>query len=340
MRESILVLGIETSCDETAVAILKFENKQARILADVVNSQSLKHRLYGGVVPESASRYHLFNIIPALKQAVNKAGKSLKNIDVFSATSGPGLVSALLVGLDTAKSLAYAMRKPLVGVNHIEGHILAGLVDLDNLDKVEQRLPAIVLTASGGHTLLVEVKAIGRYKLLGRSLDDAAGEAFDKTALMLGETYPGGPAISRLARTGKSDRFKLPRPMTGSNDFNFSFSGLKTAARRQIAVLGKLDQITRQDLAASFEEAVTDVLVSKTIKAADSFKIDNIIVTGGVSANQRLREKFNKQIKNKQIFFPPMVLTADNAVMIALAGYFSHQQARSLPLTPQPKLSI
>jgi N6-L-threonylcarbamoyladenine synthase len=276
-----LILAVETSCDETAVAILRVPGQ---LLASEIASQIKLHRRFGGVVPEVASRNHLVMIKPLIWNALELAGCSLGELDCIAATRGPGLLSSLLIGYTAAKGLAIALKKPFIGVNHLEGHLLSPFFGTTNgLSR------SVNLIVSGGHTLLIQMEGVACYQLLGRTVDDAAGEAFDKVAKLLGLPYPGGPEIDRLAKHGDPTRFDLPRSMLGSGDLNFSFSGLKTAVRY---LLPKLKGDFQADLCASFQEAVVDVLVRKTIRAAGTCGVNLVTVSGGVSCNSRLRFKF------------------------------------------------
>lgn len=306
-----LVLAIETSCDETAVALVRAPRE---ILASEIASQINLHQQYGGVVPEVASRNHLPRIKPLIAAALEQSGRAIGEIDCIAATRGPGLLTALLVGYSAAKGIAIGLGKPFIGVNHLEGHLLSPfLVSDDGPSR------SVGLIVSGGHTILVRFDKVGSYFLLGRTLDDAAGEAFDKVAKLLRLPYPGGPEIDRLAVAGDSKRFDLPRGMLKSGDFNFSFSGLKTAVRY---LLPKLEGDYRADLCASFQEAVVDVLVNKTVGAAKHCGVDLITVSGGVSANSRLRSKMTKAASSAgmQLKLTPPSLSTDNAAMIAYAG--------------------
>jgi N6-L-threonylcarbamoyladenine synthase len=306
-----LVLAIETSCDETAVALLQAPRK---ILASEIASQIDLHKQYGGVVPEVASRNHLPRIRPLIEVALQRSGCSLPEIDCVAATRGPGLLTSLLVGYSAAKGLAIGLGKPFIGVNHLEGHLLSPF-----LDGADRSYPAVGLIVSGGHTMLVRLAGVGSYALLGRTLDDAAGEAFDKVAKLLELPYPGGPEIDRLAKQGNPKKFDLPRSMSNSRDFNFSFSGLKTAVRY---LLPKLEGDFRADLCASFQEAVIDILVQKTIRAAKSFGVNLVTVSGGVSANSRLRSKMTEAAgaAGLDLILASPSLSTDNAAMIAYAA--------------------
>jgi N6-L-threonylcarbamoyladenine synthase len=307
-----LVLAIETSCDETAVALLRAPRE---ILASEIASQIDLHKMYGGVVPEVASRNHLPRIAPLIESALRSSGCSLPEIDCVAATRGPGLLTSLLVGYSAAKGLAIGLGKPFIGVNHLEGHLLSPF-----LLGTDRPSASVGLIVSGGHTMLVHLTGVGSYDLLGRTLDDAAGEAFDKVAKLLDLPYPGGPEIDRLAKIGDPKKFDLPRSMLNSGDLNFSFSGLKTAVRY---LLPKLDGDFRADLCASFQEAVVEVLVQKTIRAAQKSGVKLVTVSGGVSANSRLRAKMNEAtaVAGLELKLASPALSTDNAAMIAYAAY-------------------
>ena len=332
-RES-LILGIETSCDETAAAVVA---DGRHILSNVVASQEAIHRKYGGVFPEMASRAHIETIIPVIDEAMSGAAVTWKELAAIAVTYGPGLSGSLLVGVNTAKGLALAEDLPLIGVNHLEGHIYANwLITGERPRPFEPRWPLLVLIVSGGHTELVLVRDHGCYEVLGRTLDDAAGEAFDKVARMLGLGYPGGPAIQRVAAAGRPTAFRFPRAWLPGT-YDFSFSGLKTAVLREVEAYepkpandgeGRLPpRLVRElpvaDIAASFQEAVVDVLVEKTARAAEEFDVAQVLVSGGVSANQRLRERMRERLNQREVYFPPPFLCTDNAAMIAAAGYWT-----------------
>ncbi|HEY5953114.1 MAG TPA: tRNA (adenosine(37)-N6)-threonylcarbamoyltransferase complex transferase subunit TsaD [Terrimicrobiaceae bacterium] len=318
---SRLVLAIETSCDETSVAILReFDDVRAHRVA----SQSAIHAAYGGVVPEVASRNHLELLPELIRDALGEAGISLSQIDAFAATTGPGLAAALLVGASAAKGLALGAGKPFLAVNHLEGHLLSPFFG-------ESEIPAhVALIVSGGHTLLFDVEGYGQYHLLGRTLDDAAGEAFDKTAKLLGLGYPGGSEVDRLARQGVPARFSFPRSMIGSGDLNFSFSGLKTSARYFLE--SGFDPKDLPDICASFQEAVVDVLVAKLARAAAMCGRTLLGLSGGVSANARLRECVARMCEERGFSarIPPAELRTDNALMIAYAA--AHRSDRGSPI--------
>jgi N6-L-threonylcarbamoyladenine synthase len=328
-----LILAVETSCDETAVAILR----GSQLLASEVSSQVAAHQPYGGVVPELASRHHLQYAPGLVTRAIAGSGVSLSEVDAFAATSGPGLASSLMIGASLAKGFALGFRKPYLAINHLEGHLLSPFFGSE--DRIE---PNVSLIVSGGHTLLVEVEALARYRVLGRTVDDAAGEAFDKVAKMIGLGYPGGPEIERLARDGDPTRFDLPRSMLHSGDANFSFSGLKTAVRY---LLPKIDLVADSpDLCSSFQRAVTEVLVAKTLAAARQSKRNLVTVSGGVSRNQDLRNQMAAacQSAGVRVLFAPPDLCTDNAAMIAFAAQLHLARGDSSPLTTEidPNLAL
>lgn len=309
MKE-VLLLALETSCDETAAAVLAGSD---RLLGSKVASQAAIHAAYGGVVPEVASRNHAVHLRGVVSSVLTEAGVSLGEIGLFAATTGPGLPSALLVGVAAAKGLALACDRPFIAVNHIEGHLLSPFFGRPQIP------PCIGLVVSGGHTLLVDVEGAGRYRLLGRTLDDAAGEAFDKVAKLLGLAYPGGPEVEREAARGHPVRFDLPRAMMNSGDFNFSFSGLKTAVRY---LRPKTCEADRPDLCAGFQDAVVEVLVEKAVRAAQQQGRSLIAVSGGVGLNGRLRERLTAvaQAAGRDVLFAEPWLCGDNAAMIAYAA--------------------
>ena len=369
----MLVLGIESSCDETGVALYDTAHG---LLAHALHSQVAMHAEFGGVVPELASRDHIQRVLPLTQQILKTANKTLQDINGIAYTQGPGLAGALLVGTSVAQSLAFSLNIPSIGVHHLEGHLLAPL-----LEENPPKFPFVALLVSGGHSQLMRVDGIGQYTLLGDTLDDAAGEAFDKTAKLLGLGYPGGPALARLAEQGKA-RFKLPRPMLNSGDLNFSFSGLKTAvltlvnqekeryqrqleneARRQQASDADstpstarserggqqsiVDEVTLRDIAWEFQEAVTEILTTKCMAALRETGLDNLIVSGGVGANTRLRERLNAATKRKlcKVSYPRLEFCTDNGAMIAFAGAMRlkatdlganiHAPARAISVKPR-----
>lgn len=313
----MLVLGLETSCDETGVALYDSERG---LLADALFSQIDLHRAYGGVVPELASRDHVKRMLPLIRQVLEEAGCTAQDIDAIAYTAGPGLVGALLVGASCAQALAFAWEIPALGVHHMEGHLLAPM-----LEEQPPQFPFVALLVSGGHTQLVRVDGIGRYALLGESLDDAAGEAFDKTAKMLGLVYPGGPEIARLAERGVPGRFVFPRPMTDRPGLDFSFSGLKTFALntwQQQRTGGEADERVRCDIALAFQRAVVETLTIKCKRALKHTHLKSLVIAGGVSANQALRSGLEKMLKELggQVFYARPRFCTDNGAMIAYAG--------------------
>lgn len=320
------ILGIESSCDETAAAIVEAssDKKDSRrlsfsVLSSVVASQVETHAKTGGVVPEVAARAHLEAIIPVIQQSICEAGfQSVPPIDAIAVTSGPGLVTSLRVGVDTARLLSYAWKKPLVAVNHLEGHVYANW--LENFKKIE--FPILVLIVSGGHTELVLMRKHLDYQIIGATRDDAAGEAFDKVAKLLKLAYPGGPAVSRLATNGNPLAIKFPRPMIDSDDFDFSFAGLKTAVLYHAKKIINLTPKIKADICASFEQAAVEVLVKKTIRAANKFKVKTVLLGGGVSANTHLRRELELACQKLRFNYrsPEIKFTGDNAAMIAAAG--------------------
>ncbi len=310
----MLVLGIETSCDETGIAL--FDGDRG-ILAHNVYSQVEIHAAYGGVVPELASRDHIRKTLPLIKQTLAEASIGLNALDGIAYTAGPGLIGALLVGSAVARSLAFSLDIPALGVHHMEGHLLSPLLDDD-----PPSMPFLALLVSGGHTMLVEVQALGDYRILGESLDDAAGEAFDKVAKMLGLGYPGGPAVERLAQTGNSGRFRFPRPMTNRPGLDFSFSGLKTYTLNTINEYGDADAV-RADIACAFVDAVVDTFVIKCRRAIKQTGLKRLVVSGGVSANRALREGLSTMARplGATVHYPRFEFCTDNGAMIAYAGH-------------------
>lgn len=314
-----LVLAIESSCDETAAALL---DGPASLRASVVHSQVELHARYGGVVPELASRSHIMAIQPVVDSALEQAGATLAEVDGVVVTQGPGLVGALLVGLEYAKGVALALDVPLVGVNHLEGHLLAPFLAVaEGFDAPS--FPFVGLVVSGGHTSIVLARAPGIYEAVGRTVDDAAGEAFDKVSKLLGMGYPGGAVIDRRARRGRADAIELPRPMIAKGGFDFSFSGLKTAVAQYVEGAGPMDEAAVDDLCASFQEAAADVLSAKLVRAARAHGVGCVVVTGGVACNSRLRELCAERARGRglAVAVPPPWLCTDNAAMIGAAGY-------------------
>lgn len=314
-----IILGIETSCDETAVAIY---SKNNGLLAHEIYSQVDLHNKYGGVVPELASRDHIRKLLPLINTTINSANLNKSDISGIAYTKGPGLIGALLVGATLAKTLAYSWNIPTIGIHHLEGHLLAPL-----LEDTKPSLPFVALLVSGGHTLLVEVQKLGKYKILGESIDDAAGEAFDKTAKLLGLGYPGGAKLAKLATKANvniknSEKYKFPRPMLNKPNLDFSFSGLKTAAINTYNKSDKSEQ-SKADLAYYYQEAIIDTLYNKTKKALAQTNIKNLVIAGGVSANISLRQKLDDLMQsiNGKLYLPKIEYCTDNGAMIALAGY-------------------
>jgi N6-L-threonylcarbamoyladenine synthase len=322
----VRILALETSCDETAVAICE---APGRIVASRIASQALIHRAYGGVVPEVASRNHIIAVRPLIEEALAEAGLTLGQIDAFAATAGPGLASSLLVGNTVAKALALAHGRPFLAINHLEGHLLSPFIGTEAGVR-----PCVALIVSGGHTSLLRVRGFGEYTLLGKTRDDAAGEAFDKVAKMLGLPYPGGPEVDRHARNGEATRYRFPRSMLGSGDFAFSFSGLKTAVLYQLEKLDAPLEVCLDDLCASFQEAVVDILVGKTLRAARKCGQSLVTVSGGVSCNARLREAFTERCAKEglELSIAPPDLSTDNAAMIAYVAFLRHAAGHADPL--------
>ncbi len=316
------ILGIETSCDETGIAI--YDSEQG-IIADALYSQVELHEEYGGVVPELASRDHVRKAIPLIKQVLAEANCTKNDIDAIAYTKGPGLIGALFVGVGVGRSLAYAWDIPAIGVHHMEGHLLAPL-----LEDEKPEYPFVALLVSGGHTLLVDVQGLGEYKILGESIDDAAGEAFDKTAKIMGLGYPGGPAIAKLALNGRAGIYKLPRPMTDRPGLEFSFSGLKTAVANLYMKSDKSKQALA-DIAYAFQEAVVDTIFIKCRRALEQTGHKRLVVAGGVSANVSLREKLSELLESKggKAYYPRPKFCTDNGAMIAYAGYARYQAAKN-----------
>ena len=326
------ILGIETSCDETAAAVAVGDGKSVRILSNIVSSQIEIHKKYGGVVPEVAAREHVLNILLVVNEALKKAGLNRKKpeLDAIAVTIGPGLITSLITGIETAKSLTYAWNIPLIGINHIEGHIYANFIEscANNTENTTRdknfEFPAIILTVSGGHTMLILMDDYGKFKIIGETRDDAAGEAFDKAAKMMEIGYPGGPVISTEAEKYKNkSEIHLPRPMINSDNFDFSFSGLKTAIRYALEDDKNWKEKT-PEYCAEFQQAIIDVLIKKTISASNKFNVKTIMLTGGVSANKELRKQLKEQVleNNFKFSMPNLKYTTDNAAMIATAGYF------------------
>lgn len=322
----MLILGIETSCDETGIALYHGERG---LLSHTLFSQVAMHAEYGGVVPELASRDHVRRVLPLLSQAMAQAGVSRGDIDGVAYTAGPGLVGALLVGASVGRSLAWAWGVPAVGVHHMEGHLLAPM-----LEETPPPFPFVALLVSGGHTMLVEVQGVGRYTILGESLDDAAGEAFDKTAKMLGLGYPGGPVLAKLAGQGRPGEYKFPRPMTDRPGLDFSFSGLKTFS---LTTWQKSDQSAQAqaDIACAFQEAVVDTLAIKCKRALNQTGLKRLVIAGGVSANKGLRQRLSEMggELGAEVYYPRTEFCTDNGAMIAYAGYLRLKAGQTQPLS-------
>ncbi len=333
----MLTLAIETSCDETSCALIK---NGREVLSNVIASQIETHKKFGGVVPEIASRQHIEIINQIVQEALDRAKVGFKDIDLVGVTQGPGLVGALLIGISTAKALAYGLDVPLIGVNHIEGHVCANYIEHKDLEP-----PFTCLIVSGGHSYLVQANSYTDYELVGRTRDDAAGEAFDKVARSLGLPYPGGPHIDRLAKIGKKDAIDFPRVYLEKDSYDFSFSGLKTSVLNYLNQKAqKNEEVVIEDVAASFQEAVIEVLVDKSIKLAKERKSDKIVMAGGVASNQGLRDMMKKRAEkeNIEVLYPSRILCTDNAAMIGSAAYFSHRAGKKsdLSLHVKPNLTL
>lgn len=333
------ILGIESSCDETGVALVQLnEQGPPQLLAHALHSQIDMHQAYGGVVPELASRDHIRRVVPLTRQVMADAGLALSDVDLVAYTQGPGLAGALLVGAGVACALATSLSRPMLGIHHLEGHLLSPFLSAD-----PPEFPFIALLVSGGHTQLMRVDGVGRYELLGETVDDAAGEAFDKSAKLMGLPYPGGPHLSRLAEGGREDAFELPRPMLRSGNLDFSFAGLKTAVRTHLVRLGWLDdagaladpanRAVLVDLAASTQAAIVEVLVKKSLAALKETGLKRVVIAGGVGANRLLREQLNQACLRRgiRVHYPELHLCTDNGAMIALAAAMRLQAGRAEP---------
>ncbi len=328
-----LVLGIESSCDETGVALVRAPDGAGtpELLAHALHTQAAMHADYGGVVPELASRDHIRRLIPLTNQVLARADQALEAIDLVAYTRGPGLAGALLVGTGMACALGAALGRPVLGVHHLEGHLLSPFLSSD-----PPEFPFVALLVSGGHTQLMRVDGVGRYTLLGETIDDAAGEAFDKSAKLLGLGYPGGPALARLAAFGDPEAYKLPRPLLHSRDLDFSFAGLKTAVLTQARKFeGSPCELQRADLAASTQAAIVEVLVKKSLKALEATGLKRLVVAGGVGANQSLREQLNAACAKRgvRVHYPELHLCTDNGAMIAMAAAMRVQAGMAVPRT-------
>ena len=335
--ENMNILAIESSCDETAAAVVQDGRK---VLSNIISSQIEIHKLYGGVVPEIASRKHIEKVIQVVDEALKEASLTMDEIDAVAVTYGPGLVGALLVGVSAAKSIAFAYNKPLIGVHHIEGHISANYIENEELEP-----PFLCLVVSGGHTNLVIVKDYGEYEVLGKTRDDAAGEAFDKVARAIGLGYPGGPKIQKISEEGNKDAIAFPRAKVADNPFDFSFSGLKSSVLNYInSCEMKGEEINKADIAASFQEAVVDVLVSHTIEGAKQLGFKKIAMAGGVASNTVLREEMKEACERRgfKFYHPSPILCTDNAAMIGAAAYYDYKKGliSGLTLNAVPSLKL
>lgn len=339
----MVILGIETSCDETSAAIIKAnkKNEKVKLLSNVVSSSLSLHAKTGGIIPEVAAREQVKYIIPVIEESLEVLKNPKAEVDAIAVTVGPGLIGSLLVGVETAKTLAYAWNKPIIPINHLFGHIYANWIENDQ-EPLEIKFPAIALIVSGGHTDLVLIKKHGDIKWLGGTRDDAAGEAFDKTGRLLNMPYPGGSKIEKMAEDIKQDVYNFPRPLINSNDFDFSFSGLKTAVLREVQKTGKIDEEKIKNISYSLQEAIFDVLINKTLKAGDKYNAKSILLGGGVAANKKLKKRFESEILNLKLsiklFVPPKNLCTDNAAMIASAGFYNYKDVFWKKITANPEL--
>ena len=337
MEKDIYILAIESSCDETAAAVVK---NGRTVLSNVISSQIALHTLYGGVVPELASRKHIEKINQVITQALTDADMTLDDMDAIAVTYGPGLVGALLVGVAEAKAIAYAKKKPLVGVHHIEGHICANFIENKELEP-----PFICLVVSGGHTHLVVVEDYGKYKILGRPRDDAAGEAFDKVARAIGLGYPGGPKIDKISKEGNPEAITFPRAKVGDSEYDFSFSGLKSSVLNYLnSCQMKGEEINRADVAASFQKAVTDVLVQNAMHGVKAYGLNKLAIAGGVASNSALRAAMKEACEKNgvEFYYPSPIFCTDNAAMIGVAGYYEYMAGvrSGLDLNAVPNLKL
>lgn len=337
MEKDIYILAIESSCDETAAAVVK---NGRTVLSNVISSQIALHTLYGGVVPELASRKHIEKINQVITRALTDADMTLDDMDAIAVTYGPGLVGALLVGVAEAKAIAYAKKKPLVGVHHIEGHICANFIENKELEP-----PFICLVVSGGHTHLVVVEDYGKYKILGRTRDDAAGEAFDKVARAIGLGYPGGPKIDKISKEGNPEAITFPRAKVGDSEYDFSFSGLKSSVLNYLnSCQMKGEEINRADVAASFQKAVTDVLVQNAMHGVKAYGLNKLAIAGGVASNSALRAAMKEACEKNgvEFYYPSPIFCTDNAAMIGVAGYYEYMAGvrSGLDLNAVPNLKL
>jgi len=340
------IFAIETSCDETSFALLNVTQRGFDLQQHIIASQAAIHSQYGGVVPEVAARKHLEVLLPLLDKSIGL--KAVKAADLFAVTAGPGLITSLMVGTETAKALAYACKKPLLGINHLEAHIYANWLTYPELFKEDKKIfPSLALIVSGGHTEMVLMTGHGKYQLVGQTLDDAAGEAFDKVAKILGLGYPGGPIVAKLAEQGNPQAINFPRPMMDKKNFDFSFAGLKTAVLYYVQKQKKISQQQKADICASFQAAVIDVLTTKLARAAQQYGVKSLMVVGGVSANKELRAASVRTGRDLSvpIFVPKLEFTGDNAAMIAVAAYYHRRDKgqkdnwQRLRFDPQMKLT-
>lgn len=343
----MIILGIETSCDETSAAIIKADknDNKVKLLSNVVVTSLSLHAKTGGIIPEVAAREQIKYIIPVIKESLKVLKNPEKEIDAIAVTVGPGLIGSLLVGVETARTISYVWKKPLIEVNHLFGHIYANFIREDSkLTKGDVTFPAIALIVSGGHTDLILINNHKDFKWLGGTRDDACGEAFDKTGRLLNLPYPGGPYIEKMAMGVNKDIYNFPRPMLNSNDFDFSFSGLKTAVLREVEKIGKnnLNENITKNISYSLQEAIFEILIKKTIKACKQYKAKSILLGGGVAANQTLKKAFEFKIENSKLkiplFIPEKQLCTDNAAMIATVGFFNYKETNWQNITVNPEL--
>ena len=329
------ILGIETSCDETGIAI--YNTKKQSIISEQLFSQASKHAEYGGVVPELASRDHLIKIIPLIKLALEEAKLEFSDLDGIAYTAGPGLRGPLLIGASIAKSLAFSLKIPSIGIHHMEAHLLINL-----LEDPAPKFPFLTLLISGGHCLLINAKELGSYEIVGQTIDDAVGEAFDKVSKLLELGYPGGPLIEKLAKSGDSSAFSFPRPMINKDNLDFSFSGLKTAVFYTLKDTKVINKQIKANIAASFQDAVADTLLIKSKKALEETKQNELVIGGGVASNKYIRKKLVEGLKDNKIYFPPLERCTDNGAMVAFAGSFylsNNNQAKNDLVRPKWPLS-
>lgn len=331
------ILGIETSCDETAAGVLQKKEHALIIKSNVLASSLSLHAKTGGIIPEQAAREQIKFILPVITEALAQAKVTIKELDAFAVTYGPGLIGSLLVGVETVKTLSFVLQKPIIPVNHMLGHLYANWIDNPSIT-----FPALALVVSGGHTDLLLLKDHGDYQLLGGTRDDAAGEAFDKIGRLLGYEYPAGPAIEKRAKQGDPKRFRFPRPLVGSDDYDFSFSGLKTAVLREVQKQGDLDEQTIADICRGAQDAIIDVITKKALKAARQTNANSLILSGGVAANQTLGDAFAQKIAQENLpikfYVPPRNLCTDNGAMIAAAAFYNYHPVSWQDLTANPEL--